>query len=1705
MSGLSKNLSKQDHKEQQQTIKIEEHKLIDNKEVLSEPESDEKIKVIGRDTLSDSIPREAVEKNLTSTVKGFFGLNKSRLQRADGNDIALRPKVKAEPQLLVKPAQDLIPAFDLTDEERITRSEKARKKSWIDLTLKIQEIIDSEEFRSVSDETRLIFDEIMAISSEDMTENDKAETEVAVLKKLAELESGKQKVKDLQIRLRLNEILKQKTSGTLDLAAADRIQDFSDSYFEKTTKLDPPITNETSGRTYDKGVIGHDDSEKVTSMPLFAGEPSMSDVKQGDFGDCFLISAINAILDCDPQLIKKSMKDEGKTVVVRFFDLSGEPVYVRVAKTVPVKYLKGKDPAGNEVRSEAQRYGGKGSLWVRMMEKAYAAMRHQVDPSFRSKSKSEILKGYDSLNLGGHSEDAIRILTGTRMVKKRLPGRNNGKYKDIGTLFTHVHYGEKDEFMKNRNSDGTKRTAADWNKYKAEKIFGIKIEPGQNDLLEMFRKNRVFDVYQTFLKDHLNKYFRSIPNGVLFSSHNPAFRTMNDLHFFLDSVNISTMPKLNLGHGIDEMEVRRHYLEYFRNSIATSGILTHGFNTDDEYSEDEKKIFDDIELNSKDQDGNRRIITASTERLDLTYNKDEIKKFVGGSGEAIVMGIAATHAYSILGTETRDVVVNGKKVSRRFVVIHNPWNNFFVRLYERDTMKPFMAPEGKVSKGTFLMELSDFCHTFNSYEVEKAGETISDRKNRVVPEAPVQPAPVRVAAVDLTREERISASEKKREKSWADLAAVVKEIIDLDVYKNASDETKQIFDRIMDALKPGVTEEVRVATETEVYKKLYEISERIKHIDMIDGPDEAAVNAEKQRKRDEIPDYGILMRLFTLLDAKTGGGLEVPEDAKIQTISDDFFPEREFKLKRKRTSKDGQKYDRINIKIEKKKESDKSDEPLFATEPAISDIKQGYLGDCYFLGALNALMFKNPLLIKNCMRDEGSTVVVRFYNMTTGAPVYVRVRKTVPTQRYKGKDWQGDNIASEEEIYGNKGPLWVTMMEKAFAAVREQLDIFCKTDEYKNFSKDRRGHGTLDLGSMSHAIRILTGMEMEAKFLPGGQGKKTYKDISTLFTHVHYSEKEKFMRGKNADGTKRKASDWNRYKAEKIFVVKIVEGNNHLLDVFRKNRVFDAYQSFMRNHLERNFNSLGNKGAKPAFSTMTDLDLFIDSIDISQMPTLNLGSGIDEDQVKRHYIEYFRSTIAASGILKCGVNTTGKYSEEEKAIFKDITENLSRNGEKRAVTASTQRHGLSIKADSAMLGGGVECLVGGVADIHVYTILGTETRDVEVNGKTVTMNFVVINNPWNNHMVRLYEKDTLKPFMPSEGTEAKGTYLMELSDFCNTFHEYDVEKAGAYKEETKTRLVEDDEPEHEAAVDMTDADREVESVRRMKYLNSGIRSMLEDIKNSPDYQGYAQATKDIIDKYLHMVADNTEAKKRNEDGSMILPALKKVWDGKQTGVGPKDTELLRRLASIMIPISEGDLKLTGREKIEDHSADDDDYFREEKQTNESSTVGDEPVTITKKKIITDDPKSDCTNQPLFATEPSADDLIQGDLGDCFMITGLKAIVEKDPTLIKEAMRDEGSTVVVRFHDHKSLNPVYIRVKKSTANTEYTYTDSEGKTNTRVIRKGAKGALWVNILEKAFSYARPLLHDPRLLDSSARGFNVIGSGGMPADFARIFNG
>lgn len=97
-------------------------------------------------------------------------------------------------------------------------------------------------------------------------------------------------------------------------------------------------------------------------------------------------------------------------------------------------------------------------------------------------------------------------------------------------------------------------------------------------------------------------------------------------------------------------------------------------------------------------------------------------------------------------------------------------------------------------------------------------------------------------------------------------------------------------------------------------------------------------------------------------------------------------------------------------------------------------------------------------------------------------------------------------------------------------------------------------------------------------------------------------------------------------------------------------------------------------------------------------------------------------------------------------------------------------------------------------------------------------------------------------------------------------------------------------------------------------------------------------------------------------------------------------------------------------------------------------------------------------EPLFAHEPTIEDLIQGKLGDCYLITTLGSIVNTEPQIIKNIMKDNGKTVHVRFmnvqvgEDGKLVStPVYVEVPK-----------------VRLKKRGGQGALWVNVMELAWA-------------------------------------
>lgn len=96
---------------------------------------------------------------------------------------------------------------------------------------------------------------------------------------------------------------------------------------------------------------------------------------------------------------------------------------------------------------------------------------------------------------------------------------------------------------------------------------------------------------------------------------------------------------------------------------------------------------------------------------------------------------------------------------------------------------------------------------------------------------------------------------------------------------------------------------------------------------------------------------------------------------------------------------------------------------LFVNGPTFDDIRQGSLGDCYFVSALSAIANVDPQFIRNSIKiNPNNTFSVRFFQ--NGKPVFITINNDFihdPSGRF--------TYASSTD----KGELWVSVMEKAYA------------------------------------------------------------------------------------------------------------------------------------------------------------------------------------------------------------------------------------------------------------------------------------------------------------------------------------------------------------------------------------------------------------------------------------------------------------------------------------------------------------------------------------------------------------------------------------------------------------------------------------------------------------------------------------------------
>jgi hypothetical protein len=112
---------------------------------------------------------------------------------------------------------------------------------------------------------------------------------------------------------------------------------------------------------------------------------------------------------------------------------------------------------------------------------------------------------------------------------------------------------------------------------------------------------------------------------------------------------------------------------------------------------------------------------------------------------------------------------------------------------------------------------------------------------------------------------------------------------------------------------------------------------------------------------------------------------------------------------------------------------DFSDHPLFdASGPTESDIKQGAIGDCYFLATLASLAKADPGLLSRRIADLGDgTYVVHF--QSSGGHSFVRVDGELPV------DGAGRPFYA---ALGRGGSIWTSVIEKAWAFFRRSQGTY---------------------------------------------------------------------------------------------------------------------------------------------------------------------------------------------------------------------------------------------------------------------------------------------------------------------------------------------------------------------------------------------------------------------------------------------------------------------------------------------------------------------------------------------------------------------------------------------------------------------------------------------------------------------------------------
>jgi Calpain family cysteine protease len=160
-----------------------------------------------------------------------------------------------------------------------------------------------------------------------------------------------------------------------DLSATSRPWEFKDLIRKWFLGTDMPGVASAPGVTLAPWESGGDTSYQASSLPLFTSAgPQITDVSQGQVGDCWFLAALGETALLDPSLIDDMITEHGNGTYSIRFEVNGRADYVTVNDQLST-YSGGIEQYNG---SQMEFANSTTSLWVPLIEKGLAQLSEQT-------------------------------------------------------------------------------------------------------------------------------------------------------------------------------------------------------------------------------------------------------------------------------------------------------------------------------------------------------------------------------------------------------------------------------------------------------------------------------------------------------------------------------------------------------------------------------------------------------------------------------------------------------------------------------------------------------------------------------------------------------------------------------------------------------------------------------------------------------------------------------------------------------------------------------------------------------------------------------------------------------------------------------------------------------------------------------------------------------------------------------------------------------------------------------------------------------------------------------------------------------------------------------------------------------------------------------------------------------------------------------